>query len=82
MPDTYVIDATMGARGGLLCFCPVKLGEDGSIVSIITGMNFLGSMPVGGKLVAIVHEGGQDAVEAFCERHADLLTNVQNGEAR
>ena len=82
MFDAYVIDATMGARDGLLCFCPVELGEDGSIVSIITGMNFLGSMPVGGRLIAIVHEDGQDAVEAFCERHADLLANVHNGETR
>lgn len=77
MGEKYVIDATMGARGDMFCFCPVELDEDGEIVSIVTGLNYISQKPPrDGKLIAIVHEDGQDAVEAFCEQHADLLAAI------
>lgn len=65
-----VIDASMGFRNGLFCFCPIE----GSILSpdmqIVTGMNMLADKPPRNwKLVGIVHEDGNDAVTAFVEKH-------------
>lgn len=68
-----VIDASMGANGGLLCFCPVELGPDGEIESIITGMNFVGAPPTGSAVIGVVHEDGQDAAEAFYAEHRNLI---------
>ena len=68
-----VIDATMGARGGMLVFCPVDLDENGEITTVISGAMFVGSPPSGAKVIAIVHEDGQEAVEAFYEAHRDLI---------
>ena len=75
MREHYVIDATMGYRDGLFCFCPVELDQDGEIVSVMTGLNYLSGEPPErwGKLVAIIHSDGQEAVEAFCEAHKAAL---------
>jgi len=73
MFDECVIDATMGVRGGMLCFCPVERNEDGEITSVIVGANFLGSPPPGARVVGVVHEAGQDAVEEFCREHEALI---------
>jgi hypothetical protein len=71
-PDNYVLDATMGWPP---VFCPLE-GDIHGEFSIITGLNFVESMPRGGKVVAIVHESGQDAVIAFCERYATELAEL------
>ena len=74
MTDLYVLDASMGLRDGLACFCPVELDADGNIASVIVGMNYLSDAPpAGGKLIAIVHDEGQDAVEAFCSANSAFL---------
>lgn len=69
----FVIDASMDCRGGLFTFCPIEGDLDSGDYVIITGMNFLGSMPQGGNLVAIVHPDGQVAVERFCDENKEAL---------
>ena len=73
MFDDWVIDASMGYRGGF-CFCPVEL-EGQEIKSIVAGMNFISTEkpPACKRLVGVVHEAGQDAVEAFCSEHKTEL---------
>jgi hypothetical protein len=73
MWDKCVIDATMGARDGMLCFCPVELDENDEITAIVTGMNFVGSPPGDCKVIGVVHEGGQAAVDEFYEEHKALI---------
>jgi hypothetical protein len=73
--DNYVIDATMGVRNGMFCFCPVELNNKGEITRVITGLTYLGTVPKG-KIVAIVHEDGQGAVEAFCSQFEDELAEL------
>lgn len=53
----WVIDAT---RGWPPCFCPIELGDNGEIRSIITGINLLGAAPPDGEVIAIVHEAGTE----------------------
>ena len=64
----WVLDATMGWPP---CFCPVE-GDLGGDFTIITGMNFLGSIP-DGRVEAVVHEGGQECVEEFCKAYKTEL---------
>lgn len=79
MWEQYILDATMGCQDGLFCFCPIE-GDIHGDYSIVLGMNILSSEPPG-KLVAIIHEGGQEAVEAFCEEYAEELNSLR-GENR
>lgn len=43
---------------------PVELDESGDITSIVTGMNLL-SDRCPGECIAVIHEDGQEAVEAW-----------------
>jgi hypothetical protein len=67
----FVLDATMGWP---FVFCPIELDAAGDIVSLVTGMNYIGDPP--GKVIAIVHEDGQAAVERFCIDNADALREI------
>ena len=60
----WVIDASQDLEGAY-CFVPIE--DDGSLV---VGMNFI-SRKCPGKLAGVVHEGGQDAVEKWCEKHPE-----------
>lgn len=74
----YVLDATMGYKGGLFCFCPIE-GDIVGDFTVVTGMMFLSDMPPRhGKLVAIYHSDGQEAVEAFCEQYSTELEELRN----
>ncbi len=73
MWEQWVLDATI-VEGGLFCFCPVE-GDIAGDYSIVFGMNVLSDKPPG-KLVAIIHKDGQDAVEAFCKEHAEEIRNM------
>ena len=79
MWEQYILDATMGCQGGLFCFCPIE-GDIHGDYSIVFGMNMLSSEPPG-KLVAIIHAEGQEAVEAFCRECAEELNSLR-GENR
>ena len=71
-----VIDATMGCRDGMFCFCPIE-GDISGDFSLVTGMTVLSESPPDSmKLVGIVHEGGQAAVDEFCEQHRAELKQV------
>ena len=72
--DKWCVDATMGARDGAFCCCPIEFNPDGSIASVVTGLNFIGNPP--GQLVCVIHEDGTDAVEAFCAEHKDGLREL------
>ena len=71
MQEQWVLDATIGCRDGLFCFCPIE-GDISGDYNIIVGMNVISDKPPG-RLVAIVHADGQEAVEAFCEKYAEEL---------
>ncbi len=70
MWEQWVLDATI-VEGGLFCFCPVE-GDITGDYSIVFGMNVLSDKPPG-KLVAVIHKDGQEAVEAFCEKYVGKL---------
>lgn len=71
--ERWVIDATMGCMDGLFTFCPIE-GDIDSEYSVVTGMNYVSDVPPKwGKVVAIVHTDGQEAVEKFCEENAIKL---------
>ena len=66
----WVIDAGF-CRDGLLCFCPIEnAGTDEE--SIVFGFSHLGDK-CPGKLVGVVHEDGQEAVEAWCAENHDRI---------
>lgn len=71
--DNCVIDATMGARDGILVFCPVELDVGGEITAVISGAMFVGSPPRGARVIGVVHEEGQEAVEEFYADHRRLI---------
>jgi hypothetical protein len=73
-----VLDATMGNKDGLFTFCPIVGDIDGDF-QVVTGMNFIGAVPPKDlKMVAIVHEDGQTAVEEFCEENKDAIAQMKN----
>jgi len=70
--ERWVLDATLDFfDDGLYCFCPIEGDLDGEY-SIVFGMNIINDKPPG-KLVAIIHEDGQEALDNWCERHAEVL---------
>jgi hypothetical protein len=60
----WVLDATMGWPP---CFCPID-GDPNGEFTVMIGMNLIADKPPG-KLVAIIHEDGQAAADAFYEQH-------------
>lgn len=81
--EPWVVDASMGVRGGLFAMCPVELGPDGEISSITYGLTYLGAkVPDHARIVAIVHDDGNEAVEAFYAEHETALAALaRTGEA-
>lgn len=70
-----VIDATMGYAGGF-CFCPIE-GDINGEFSVVTGLNICaGKPPHGWKLVAVVHEDGNDEAQAFLAEHDDEISGI------
>ena len=64
--ENWVLDATMGYP---FCFCPVE-GDIKADYTIVTGLNMIGNTPPhNGRVVAVVHEGGQQAVDDFYAAH-------------
>lgn len=67
----YVIDGTIDVVGGMFCFCPVN--ED----SYMTGMNYISDRPPDGTvLVGVIHLDGQEAADAFYEKHKSAITTI------
>jgi hypothetical protein len=65
----------MATPKGTFVFCPVE-GDLNGDFTVVTGMNYVGTEPPG-ELVAIVHEDGQEAVEAFMDEHAEELATLE-----
>lgn len=64
----WVADVTNHDAGWPICWCPYERETD----SIVWGMNLLQDDPPG-KIAAVVHEGGQEAVDAWCEVHKETV---------
>lgn len=73
-----VLDAGMSGDEGPLCFCPIEGDIDGEF-TVVTGMNLLANRP-DGRLVAIVHEDGQDAVEEWLVRNRHRVAHLDSEE--
>jgi hypothetical protein len=66
----WVIDASMSDPSkDWWCFVPFE--DD----AIIFGMSVLSGDPPG-LVIAVVHEGGQDACDAFCREHSEAVERV------
>jgi len=63
---------------GTFCFVPVEGDVEGEC-NYVFGMNVLSDTPPG-EVVAVIHEGGQAAVEAFCDQWADEIEAMILGE--
>lgn len=59
---------------GLRAYCPVQDVEFGS-PSVIFGMTLITDKP-DGEVIAVVHEDGQEAVEAWIESHPAVMAEV------
>ncbi len=71
-----MIDAAMGARDGVFCFCPITGDIDGEF-SVVTGFNYLGELPPEYmSFVAVIHEDGSDAMERFYTEHRKAIDKV------
>ena len=71
--ENWVVDCTLATPAGLFCFCPIEGDPEGEY-NIVTGLNFISDHPgPGRKVVAVVHEDGQDAVEAWMAEHGAEL---------
>ena len=76
--EDMVLDASMGCRDGLYCFCPVIYDDENQIASVVTGAMFLSnSLPERGRVVAVVHDGGQGAVDEFCMSNPEIITLIE-----
>lgn len=72
-----VIDATLGIKYDTFCFCPIE-GSFPDKFDIVVGMNYLSSVPPKDlKLVGIVHQDGEKAVNQFCEKNKELLEQLK-----
>jgi hypothetical protein len=72
-----VIDASMGCKDGVFCFCPIE-GDITGEFTIVTGMNYISKAPHGSmRLVGIVHPDGNEAVERFCQHYEPELESLK-----
>lgn len=74
MEREWIVDADM-SRDGLLAFCPIERNENGEVVSVVTGLTFLGSEPPSGeKCIGVWSEsGGEEAAGDFARANRELL---------
>jgi len=73
MWDDWVIDLTISEEDGLYCFVPVEWHGDDPL--FVIGMNLLTSIDgfEQGKIIGVIHEAGQEAVDEWCREHPGLL---------
>ena len=77
MEKQWVIDASMGVRDGMFCFCPVEGDVEGEF-SVVIGLTLISdTLPDGGRLAAIWHPDGQAAVEQFCTEYDSALAELE-----
>jgi hypothetical protein len=67
--DKWAIDAS--SAGAPFCFCPID--DEG----VVVGFAFLGSEPPhGGKVVAVIHADGQEAVDKYYEENKEEIDKL------
>lgn len=78
MSEPYVLDCTLETGAdGLYCFCPVETDEGGEITSIVVGLNYLSTSPPDrGRFIGVVHADGQEACDAWCASHQDVIDRL------
>jgi hypothetical protein len=72
MYGQWVIVARMGYP---FCFCPIR-GDVHGDCTIISTLNLLTERPPG-KLIAIIHKDGREAVDRFCEQYKEELEQLK-----
>lgn len=73
MSGDWVLDATNDDGTPPHCFCPIE-GDD-----VVFGMNLITDRPPG-RLAGVVHMDGQDAAEAWCHEHAEVIEQIRAAE--
>ena len=58
--EEWILDISSVDEQGVACFCPIERDQDGSIKSIVWGMNYL-TPRCPGKLVGLAAQGYTDA---------------------
>ena len=75
--DNWVLDASM-SKLGMLCFTPIK-GDIKDQFEIVSGFNMIttlnGRFPKG-KIVAIIHKGGDNLVNFWLKENKDVETAI------
>lgn len=77
MSELWMIDARASEdvegdfETGTFAFCPVEM-EKGEVKGIQIGLTLVSDRPPG-EFVGVFHDDGQEACNAFCERHNDTL---------
>lgn len=74
MWNEWVIDATLEDKDGFLCFVPIE-NKGTAQETYVVGMNVLSNVQnfERGKIVGIIHEGGQEAVEKWIQEHPEIM---------
>ena len=82
MWENWVVDVSFYSPEfrDLLCFVPIEGDINLPDCSFIIGMNLLTSPEKfdKGKVVAIVHKQGQEAVDRWCRDYPDLLKRLKD----
>lgn len=66
----WVLDVSM-IRDGMPCFCPVDVDENGEATAVVVGMNYIGAVPKGAKIIGAYHPDGVEAIEEWVAAHPD-----------
>lgn len=75
--EPYILDCTLDPGDGLHCFCPVELDDEGNVVSVVTGLNYLSTdPPEAGRLIGVVHLDGQEMCDQWCAVNEAELTRL------
>lgn len=57
----WALDVTLATP----CFVPIELDESGEIAAVVTGLNVISDECPPGRFMAVIHEDGREAVEAW-----------------
>ena len=77
----WLIDASMGCRDGLFCFCPFVGDIAGKFTTYDGLMRLSDSVPPGVNGLVVWHPEGQEECNAFVNEHrARLLAMMQGHE--
>jgi hypothetical protein len=67
----WALDVSLSAP----CFVPVEMDDAGNVKTIVWGMTLVADRAPG-NLIGVVHQGGQDAVEKWCDENPDEVARL------